>query len=764
MKLPTLPFGQKKEKPQYILSLIFRTDKIEAFIFEKFGDEMRIVSEQEEFFQDSLENANYEELLELADKVISQGEDEANIEDEVTRTIFGLKESWISENKIKKEHLDVLKKLCTELGLTPVGFLTISEAIVGLLQKEEGAPPSAVLTDVAKNNLTISLVRAGKVIEVKSSEIHQSAAFTVDTLLKHFENVEILPSRIVLLNEDEELVQEFISHPWSKSLPFLHLPQITNLPSGFLGKAFVLGIAKQMGAKVLDEFATAAPSEEINKTNQEQNIEEEIPQSPEESIENIEKERPNIEYVENDAQEFFGFVEGKDVSKIDQVKPTEDVMETADEEPFTQEIPEEVKEDVSGKQILPAGLLLMIPKVQKALALGVGKIKSLNIKFPKISNLPIKNRRILYAVLPIVVLLLAVVYYFVGLKANVVLSIKPDVTEKSQEITFGSVSDFKNNIIKGDLVSVTEDGSTTTNATGKKQTGDKAKGTVTIFNLTNSTVTYPAQTKITSSTSTSLDFLLDSSVTVASASGDASNLAPGKANVNVTASTFGTQYNLPSGTKYSIGNVSASSIVAKNDNPFSGGTTKDITVVSKDDIQKLQDDLIKNLEDKAKSDIQGKLTSGSQLLSAFVDESVDKKDFDKNVDDEAQNVTLKGTASYTTVSYDKTEFLNYIKNIIGPDKSVEEKNLKLSFDNLKLNKDNSVSAKMNIKAKIFTNVDKVNLAKKISGKSFDEARNELLSIPQILNVDIKFSPNLFFLPKVLPKIYKNIRIEILENA
>src|SRR5258708_38305067 len=115
-------------------------------------------------------------------------------------------------------------------------------AIVGLLQKEEGAPPSAILVDITKNNLTVSLVRAGKVIETKMLEIHQAAAFTGDKILKHFENVELLPSRIILLSEDEELVQEFVSHPWSKSLPFFHLPQITNLQLGFIVKAFLLGM------------------------------------------------------------------------------------------------------------------------------------------------------------------------------------------------------------------------------------------------------------------------------------------------------------------------------------------------------------------------------------------------------------------------------------------------------------------------------------------------------------------------------------------
>src|SRR5437660_9575752 len=63
-----------------------------------------------------------------------------------------------------------------------------------------------------------------------------STLFPYTTLfrsLKNFTNVEVLPSRILLLNgKDETIGQKFITHQWSKSLPFLHVPQVTILPFG----------------------------------------------------------------------------------------------------------------------------------------------------------------------------------------------------------------------------------------------------------------------------------------------------------------------------------------------------------------------------------------------------------------------------------------------------------------------------------------------------------------------------------------------------
>lgn len=734
MKLPNIPFLQKKEKPEYILSLVLRNEKANAFIFEKVSGQISVISESEEYFENSIETATLEELLDVCDKAISQAEESLPQNLEVQKTIFGLKETWILDNKIKKEHLLKLKKISSDLGLSPIGFLTIPEAIVNFIQKEEGAPPSAILADIGKKYVTVSLVRAGRIIESKTSEIHESPSFTVDTLLKHFEAPEILPSRVIILNGEEDLAQEFITHQWSKSLPFLHLPQTINLPENFLGRAFIYGVANRMGAMVKEDFEDKEALE--------------IEQITEAPVEETSK----VKYL-GGAAEYFGFLEEKDVSKIKPPEP-EIAVEPAQEEAVTEEIPEEVKEETEGRQILPAGAMLLLAKVLNFLSNAFELLKKSVSKLPAIKNLPIKNKGVLFLLAPLLILILLLLYYFLGLQAKVVIKVDPKIVEKSQDITFSTASDFSNNVIKGKFISVTKDGSTSGNATGKKETGDKAKGTVTIFNSTDTTVTFPSQAKLVSSNN--LIFLTLDKATVASQSGDVfSSKTPGKTNVNVEASTFGTEYNLPSATKFTIGTNPL--IAAKNDNPFSGGTKKDITVFSKDDAQKLRDDLIKSLEEKAKADLQNKLQANQSILPNFVDETLDKEDFDKDVDAEAKTVTLKGTVSYESLSYDKKEFQDYLKTVFGTD--VDAKNVELSFENIKV-KGNDVSAKLKVKAKIFPALSIDDLSKKIAGKSFTEAENQIMSVPQVADVRINFSPNLFFFPKNLPRINKNIKIVI----
>ena len=262
MKLPGMSFLEKKEQTEYYLALILRNEKANAVILEQIENKLKIVSEFEESFEDSIETATTEDFLNVLDKAISKAEDALPSNVKMEKTIFGLKASWVSDNKIKKEYLDKLKKACNELALSPIGFLILNEAIISLIQKEEGAPITALLAEIGKKHITVSFVKAGKVLETKSSEIHESASYTVDTILKHLESPEILPSRLIVFDAQDSLVQEFISHQWSKSLSFLHLPQIVNLNLNFDANAMLIGAAAQMGLGAIQGFSSKKASDE----------------------------------------------------------------------------------------------------------------------------------------------------------------------------------------------------------------------------------------------------------------------------------------------------------------------------------------------------------------------------------------------------------------------------------------------------------------------------------------------------------------------
>ncbi|MEK7159948.1 MAG: baseplate J/gp47 family protein [Patescibacteria group bacterium] len=754
MKLPISFTKEKKENSQVFLALVLRNEKVTSVIFEKIGNAIKYISHDEEYFKNTIEDAESEEFLDTLDKVITSAETALPESVETKKTIFGLKENWVEDGKIKKEYLEKLKKASDELSLEPIGFLVSSESIINLVTKEEGAPITAILADVGKKYITVSWVKGGKVLETRSSEIHQSASYTVDTLLKHFQSPGNLPARIILLDsEEDELTQEFISHQWSKSLAFLHLPQIASLPEDASVKAVLLGAATQMETQLLYDS-----SKDIDYKRPAKIIPDEIEKPGEE-------QKSSLDYVSEDSSmEFFGFVENSDVAKtqLPQKKIDENIPESLVEEK-TESIPEDVKLEEEKKQGFAVNALIVSEKIKKFLMELPAAFKKPGFNFNFLSLLKSGNKKIL-AVLGIVVLLFAALFYLYlfKVKATIDVFVIPKEDEKTASVTFSSVSstDIKNSVIASQFVSVTEEGSLTRLATGKKDIGNPAKGKVTVFNISDSAISLAAGTEIISANK--LKFTLDTAVKIASGSSDPLNPKSSTADVNVTADEIGQEYNLPSGTKFTIG--SNSSVAAKNDSAFSGGSKKQVTVVSKDDLDKLLEDLPKSLEDKARVSIKTKVESGKTILNTFVDKVVEDKSFDKKESDQANQVTLKGTVIFKAASYTNSDIETFASSLFSSsDTEVQSGNLEISAKNIVVEKNNDVNADLTIKAKIFPKVDKNSLLKQIKGVSLQKAKNILSNLNQVTNVKVSLSPNIPFLPKNMPRDTKNIILNFTSN-
>ncbi len=759
MKLPFLKLFEKKEKSEHYLAFLLRHEKVIAVIFEQTGTAARVIGEGEAHFQNNIEEAGFEELLSVSDKAISKAEENVSKDSGDLKTLFGLKEVWIQEDKIKKEYLERLKKLGDELGLSPIGFMTITEAITNFLKKEEGIPLTAILAEIGKAYVSVSLVKAGKILETKSSEIHDNPAFTTDVLLKHLEIPDVLPSKMILYNgEDEDLSQKFIAYKWSKALPFLHLPQIVTLPKGFDAKAILQGAATKMGFEIISEgpLKTTEEKEEIPSF-EKMEFKEEI--SP------LTGKEEEINFVENeDSVEKFGFFENEDVVNLPPAKKEIEEIEEKEETdihsvPLTaveqhdeyeeEEYQEEKSRKKSGFKKNPLGFL--------------GFFK--HFKLPKNKGLILlfKNKVIAIPILIILAILILYIVSFFTLKTTVVLTLNPKLEEQKQSVTFSSEpTDVDEKIIFGNFIETSLEDSISTSTTGKKETGEKAKGEVTFYSRFTSKKTISKGTVLTSSND--IDFILDDDVNIASSSADASE-DPSTAKGKVTAKNIGKESNLPSGAKFTVGNLSSGDIIAKNENAFSGGTKKEITVVDKEDREKLLTEIVKSLEDKALEELEKKINSIEDiLLPIVISSSIEKETFDKKVDDEASKLNLKATVLFQGLSYSKKDLISFTKSLLNKEllgkMEIDEKNIIVDVEDIKKKDEdtNKVSASLKIKAPLLPSLKKEELAKSITGKTNEEAKNMLLDISQVVDVDINYSLPIPFLTNSLPKFSNNIEI------
>lgn len=772
MNITKLPFLEKKENKEYFLSLILRNEKVKAVIFEKQGTSIKYLNDAEEEFTNTVEDASTEELLNVLDKAITAAEEVLPQNIEAHKTIFGLKEAWVEDNKIKKEYLEKLKKAGDELSLDPIGFLVFTESVVNLIQKDEGAPVTAILVDVGNKYLTVSLIRAGKIMEVRSSEIHESASYTVDTVLKHFQIPEVMPARIIIMDsEEEELTQEFMNHKWSKSLPFIHIPQIISLPEDSDVKAVLLGAATQMGTELIFDHRQTLEKDFVKDDYQapsviktDEDIDQNISPKPFQSEEVGENK---LDYVGKDSSlDFFGF-SSSDVAKT---KPPTKASPAIEELPSpqlefrSQEIPEEVKleEESKGMPEVAAETASQAKKVSIDLLPIIKKYLFIFLSLIKVKS--VKDIKFIGIAISAIILFIFIFFTFIfQTSAKITLTVDPKQEEKTQNITFSPTdsTNIDKNLLGAQIIPIEEQGSTTINTTGKKDIGTNAKGSVTIFNNDTDTISLDKGTTITSSTG--VKFTLDENIKVGSASGDIfSGTKPGTTNVKVTASEIGTEGNLPSGSKFSVG--ASKTIAAKNDSAFAGGTKKSVTVVSDKDLAKLRSELPKSLADKAKSDISTKVNSGRTVLPQFIDTDLSGEKFDKKLDDQVDKISLNATVAFNFLSYDNSDVVKLSEKLFDNSSfSIEKSRLDVNAKNIKVEKNGDITADLVINAKLFPKIDTESLIKEIVGTDVTKTKNMLSNKTNVKNVEIKVSPNLPFLSSSLPKNPKNITIDISSN-
>lgn len=353
-------------------------------------------------------------------------------------------------------------------------------------------------------------------------------------------------------------------------------------------------------------------------------------------------------------------------------------------------------------------------------------------------------------------------FYLFNLQTEVTLVIKPKVIEEEKAVVFSTsvITDPDIVNIIGEEVEVSEEDSISTSATGKKEIGETAKGKVTIFNNNIHEITLSSGTKITSENN--LVFTLDDTIKVASASSDLfEGIEPSTKEANVTADDIGQEYNLPSETKFSIGNDPL--IAAKNANPFSGGTKKEVRVVSQADIDKLKEDLPKTLESKAMEDIKKQIPKDRVLLPFLTSKSLDNENLDKKAGQEGEKVALTATVLYKGISYKKGDIVSLAKSLvkdsIPADLILLEDNLKIEIKNLK-QEGQAITANVKVKALLQPKIDEEDLIANISGKSFAEAEEKVLKVTPASKVTIYSKPNIPLFPKSVSRNHKNVKITI----
>lgn len=451
--------------------------------------------------------------------------------------------AWIdSDGKINKSKNQLISSLCQKHSLKPLGFISSDEAVLDYFNQEQGVPSSPILIDLSPDKVTVSLSDMGIIKKRLSQDID-----IVDSIPLICENI------IVRLKDD-----------------FSPTPKI-----------FVWGDFSRQTVLDFNNYAW------VDKDKQDVFLHfPDIVFFDQKQIDNIFLDTINSQLIKDDT-----FT--PDVLPPPQDQPDQEIVDS-DDHHLKQLSPSDLGFS-SNSQTSKAPQLDTTPPLSPP-----PTRKKINFKLPHI-KLP---TRCFYFVMPSVILipiLLFIFFYKVNIDIFVTpldlnltkqVKIDPDLTSSSFDQNLIAVIARENKLLIQDQI----------NTTGSITIGDKAQGKVVIFNKTDQAVNLATGQILKTDSGISFQLLNDIQIDASSLDLDQGLIVMGKTVAVSEASDIGQQGNIVENTALFVDGFDESQLVARVQDSFAGGNSRQVASVAKEDQQVI--------EDKLKQKVDQNLSSG----------------------------------------------------------------------------------------------------------------------------------------------------------
>ena len=344
---------------------------------------------------------------------------------------------------------------------------------------------------------------------------------------------------------------------------------------------------------------------------------------------------------------------------------------------------------------------------------------------------------------------------FIAPQATVIITARTTESSMNAKVTFSPTmaTDMAANTLKSASMQTKKDVSADFEATESKDVGEKAKGQVVFKNCETFTPqTVPAGTVITSG---SKNYVTQAAASVPAGSGSflGCSSAGTSSAVAVVAQEIGETYNIANGTTFSVaGHASGSSgayFNAISTTDMSGGTKRQVKVVSANDIQNAIDQLAKQNTDEIKKQLTEQFDKSYVVLDQTfkIDQGTPQSTPAKG-QEVASGSKAKLTASitYSLVGITRADvskflddyFANQLKDVKdqrayanGADASTLT-NIAPAGD--------GYAANLVATAKIGPKIDDTAIKETAKGKRYGDVQSAIEAIQGVDNVDVKFWP------------------------
>ena len=804
-------FGKKKvvssaepERTNPKLVLLISAGKIKASIWSLEDRKIQILGMGEKTYS-SEGKEQHLEYKTIRDALADAIDIACNVaETDVHETTFGIPQSWMRDQALSEEYEEIVEKINQDLDVEGVAYVSIPHAISFLLQYLHKIPPTTFLVGTTREGASLSYVEVGKIVETHN--IAWSGTKVGENIakgLKLFKNIGEAPSSVYLYGFGNLILaqKELEGYNWSQSSgarendkpTFMAVPQIYVLDEHVDIYATSLVGAKDFARlhqikgrldlevpqiiRSLPNPKTVVEKVEMLSSNKESFQQDTTPTSePSEELDkNVPEPNPLPPMRDIDSKDPFGFVKNANIvdyklktpDKQEQNKPLAPPLKADNFAHVATIAPIKVEDEISKQDLEPGDTSFVSEDGIDQSEEDIQEISNTIYTTQKPRKRIAFNGRPIITLLVIIVILLGLigfgaVYAYVNFPtASVTIFVKPDTLTKRIEVTASEQAEvsFDDKTIPLQKVTIDLEESLTADTTGTNTVGEKAEGTFIIYNKTTNEQSIKKGTTLKID---NLEFITDSDVSIASASATIEGQTNGKSEVSGTAVQIGEKSNIKKGATLSVGTYSRSELEAEAKDDFTGGSEKQVKVVTAKDITALRQQLEKTIEAKIPQTVRQKVSSSEILFDKAWEYEDPKFSYNKKAGDEA--VSVEGKAYTTITAYVISE--SNIKSLLsqvatdsvpqGYEKQSDNEEFSTEFIELK---NGEVTFYASSSITIVPILDSQSIINSIVGKKEEAARASILEDNRIFDVRIDYSLNLPEPILTLPQKRENITVK-----
>ncbi len=660
--------------------------------------------------------------------------------EEVADCVFVFDETWLKDGDLPDSKKVIVKDLTDSLSLSALGQMSISEGIHQARIMKDPHDSSIVLY-LRDKDFDLLLIKHGKLLanlkigrSAQLSDDLQEGLARISQELgeqgRYFPNKVFLSSLNLsqkILNQEQTKLQAF---DWTKLSGFLQVPEFVVLSNDFLIKALSLA-ASHMLSKTFSSTLTQEFSEMTSTDNKAASDQPVVSDEPELAVE---------------AKKVSSF--GIDLSseKIDLAKnpKTQTQLTTSQAEEITNDNLQAVdlssvnNQDLKNLKSKRSTVLQhFFKKNKKSLLIGMGG-----------------------GLLALITLFL--VYNLFLSEVIVQVTANEKILQKNLEIILDpqlAESDFTNNLLKASLEEKEVKGEDSLSTTGISLVGDKARGKVKLFNKTFTDKTFPENTVLKYE---NIAFVLDEELTVPAAiseeEDEGQNIDYGSVEVTLTAQDIGAEGNISQDSKLAVADFSEDTYSATAIENFSGGSSREIRVVSQEDLDNLLNQLRESLHEIAVKEFKEESKDGVYYVPTGNNRIVDFS-YDHEEGDEVETLSLTMTLAVEAVKYLSSDLKQLAEEVLLLDlpenyEFVDEEPSLLSDEPQPMaDGSNRLVLDAELSAKAKATVNQASLYDLVLGKNLQEAKNNLEEQVAIDRAEIILQPA--FMGQVLQKLPKD---------